>query len=94
MPGDTYTITMALASGTTWESLLNGQCTGEADLGTNNAGGANAPATLGLETLTAKGGNVGIANEISLPVMTSFRVDGKWSRAKQLHLQERRRELE
>ena len=76
VPGDTYNITLALASGTTWEALLNGQCTQEADLGTNSA---NGPATLGLETLTAKGGNVAVTNEITLPVMTSFLVNGKWS---------------
>jgi hypothetical protein len=77
--GDTYNITMALASGTTWESFLNGQCTGEANLGTNVAGGSNAGAGFGLETLTAKGGNVNITNEISIPEMMSLQVDGVWS---------------
>jgi len=81
VPGNTYTIAMALASGTTWESLLNGQCIGEADLGTNTAGGTSGPATLGLETLTAEGGTVAITNEISIPVITSFQVNGQWSQA-------------
>lgn len=75
VPGDTYNITMALTSGTTWESFLNGTVTGHADLNTRFASG---PVTLGVETVTAKGGNVNITNEIRIPVAASFRVNGRW----------------
>jgi hypothetical protein len=67
---------MALASGTTWESLLNGTVTGLINLQSTYA---NEGGGFGLETLTSWGGNENITDEIRIPVVTSFRVDGKWT---------------
>jgi hypothetical protein len=90
IPGDTYNFTMAVVSGTTWEFSVNGTAiqggnfkgfydtttsTSNDGMGIVVAGGEY----LGLETLASWGGNVGIANLIAIPVMSSFRVNGRWS---------------
>jgi len=90
IPGDTYNFTMAVVSGTTWEFSVNGTAIqggnfkGFYDTTTpdsNDGMGVAIPegAGLGLETLSSWGGNVGITNPITIPVMSSFRVNGKWS---------------
>jgi len=89
IPGDTYNFTMAVASGTTWEFSVNGTAIQGGNfkglydttsysnngMGLAVAGGES----LGLETLASWGGNVGISNPITIPVMSSFRVNGTWS---------------
>jgi hypothetical protein len=90
IPGDTYNFTMAVVSGTTWEFSVNGTAiqggnfkgfydTTTAD--SNDGMGVAVPGGeyLGLETLASWGGNVGITNPITIPVMSSFRVNGRWS---------------
>jgi len=90
IPGDTYNFTMAVVSATTWEFSVNGTAIqggnfkGFYDTTTpdsNDGMGVAIPegAGLGLETLSSWGGNVGITNPITIPVMSSFRVNGKWS---------------
>jgi hypothetical protein len=90
IPGDTYNFTMAVVSGTTWEFSVNGTAIqggnfkGFYDTTTpdsNDGMGVAVPAGeyLGLETLSSWGGNVGITNPITIPVMSSFRINGKWS---------------
>jgi len=83
VPGDTYNITMAVSSGTTWESLLNGTVTGTANLQSTYA---NEGADLGLETLPARGGSVNITNPIQIPIAMEFKVDGKWIQPSGLEL--------
>jgi hypothetical protein len=87
IPGDTYNFTMAVAWGTTWEFSVNGTAiqdgsfegfydtTSHSNDGMGLAGGE----ALGLESLASWGGNVGISNPITIPVMSSFRVNGRWS---------------
>jgi hypothetical protein len=90
IPGDTYNFTMALVSGTTWEFSVNGTAIqsgnfkGFYDTTTPDSNGGMGVAVpggeyLGLETLASWGGNVGITNLVSIPVMSSFRVNGRWS---------------
>lgn len=82
VPGDTYNFTMALVSGTTWEFTVNGTLIPEGSLTglfNTTTSVANEGTALGLETLTAWGGNVNITNSIKIPVMTSFRVNNRWS---------------
>jgi hypothetical protein len=90
IPGDTYNFTMAVTSGTTWEFSVNGTAIqGGAFKGfydtttpdSNDGMGVvvSGGAYLGLETLASWGGNVGITNLITIPVMSSFRVNGRWS---------------
>ena len=93
IPGDTYNFTMAVVSGTTWEFSVNGTAIQGGDFkgfydtttpGSNDGMGVVVAggAYLGLETLASWGGNVGIANLITIPVMSSFRVNGVWSEPK------------
>ena len=89
IPGDTYNFTMALVSGTTWEFSVNGTAiqgknfNGFYDTTTSDSndgmGVSVGGEVLGLETLSSWGGNVRITNPISIPVMSSFRVNGRWS---------------
>ena len=81
--GDTYNFTMAVESGTTWESLLNGSVTGSVNLPTSYA---NEAADLGLETLPARGGDVNITNPIAIPLAMEFRVGGHWVKPAGLEL--------
>jgi hypothetical protein len=87
--GDTYNFTMAVVSGTTWEFSVNGTAIqggnfkGFYDTTTsdsNDGMGVAIPGGeyLGLETLSSWGGTVGIINPIAIPVMSSFRVNGRW----------------
>ena len=93
IPGDTYNFTMAVVSGTTWEFSVNGTAIQAGNfkgfydtttrdsndgMGVVVAGGMY----LGLETLASWGGNVGITNLITIPVISSFRVNGVWSEPK------------
>jgi len=90
IPGDTYNFTMAVVSGTTWEFSVNGTAIqggnfkGFYDTGTSDANNdagvvVSGGSYLGLETLASWGGNVGITDLITIPVMSSFRVGGRWS---------------
>ena len=89
IPGDTYNFTMALVSGTTWEFSINGTAMqgknfkGFYDTTTSDSndgmGVSVGGEVLGLETLSSWGGNVRITNPIIIPVMSSFRVNGRWS---------------
>ena len=82
IPGDMYNFTMATVTGTTWEFVVNGTLIQENSLtGLFNTTStvANGGTVLGLETLTAWGGNVNITNEIRVPVMASYRMHGEWS---------------
>jgi len=90
IPGDTYNFTMAVVSGTTWEFSVNGTAIQDGNFkgfydtttsDSNDGRGVAVPGGeyLGLETLASWGGNVGINNPIVIPVMSSFRVNGKWS---------------
>jgi len=89
VPGDTYNFTMAVASGTTWEFSVNGTAIQGGNFKgfydttsySNEGMGLAIPGgeALGLETLPSWGGNVGISNPITVPVMSSFRVNGRWS---------------
>ncbi len=89
IPGDTYNFTMALISGTTWEFSVNGTAIhgenfkGFYDTTTSDSNDGRGVAlggeVLGLETLSSWGGSVGIRNLVILPVMSSFRVNGRWS---------------
>jgi hypothetical protein len=88
IPGDTYNFTMAVVSGTTWEFSVNGTAIQGGDFkgfydtttpDSNDGMGVAIPGGLGLETLGSWGGNVGITNPIAMPVMSSFRVNGRWS---------------
>ncbi len=82
IPGDTYNFTMALAYGTTWEFLVNGTLIPEPGLSgafDTTTTSCNEGADLGLETLTAWGGNVAITNTISIPMVMSFQVNGQWT---------------
>jgi hypothetical protein len=84
LPGRTYNFTMAQVSGTNWEFAVNGTLIQEGSLtGLFNTTTtvANEGTDLGLETLTAVGGNVNVTNMIKIPVMASFRVGGKWTEA-------------
>ena len=87
-PGDTYNFTMALVSGTTWEFVVNDTLIQEkpgrstetlSGLFDTTSTTCNEGADFGLETLTAWGGNVGITNMISIPMVMSFQVNGQWS---------------
>ncbi|MGC9145775.1 MAG: InlB B-repeat-containing protein, partial [Nitrososphaeria archaeon] len=89
IPGKNYNFTMALVSGTTWEFLVNGTLIREGNLtGLFNVTTsiANSGADLGLETLTAWGGNVNITNLITIPVAMSFRVKNGWTEQNNLSL--------
>src|SRR5271157_43453 len=82
VPGDTYNFTMALVSGTTWEFVVNDTLIQEPNLSglfNTTTTICNGGADLGLETLTAWGGNVGITTMIGIPMVLSFRVNGQWS---------------
>jgi hypothetical protein len=76
IPGDTYNFTMALVSGTTWESLLNGTLTELVNLHSTYA---NCGGNYGMETLPWYGGSVNITNMIHTPVMLRFKVNGTWT---------------
>ncbi len=81
-PGDTYNFTMAVVSGTTWEFSVNGTAIQESTLTgfyDTTTSSANEGASLGLETLTSWGANVNITSLITVPVVGSFLVNGKWS---------------
>ena len=81
-PGDTYNFTMMLVSDTTWEFAVNGtqiQEDGVTGFLNTTSSVSNGGADLGLETLTAWGGNVGITNLISVPTVMTFLVNGEWS---------------
>ena len=75
VPGDTYNFTMALVSGTTWESLLNGTLTQLVNL---HSSYANCGGNYGMETLPWWGGSVNITNLVRTPVMLKFKVIGVW----------------
>ncbi len=82
IPGDTYNFTMALVSDTTWEFVVNDTLIPEPNLSglfNTTTTTCNEGADLGLETLTAWGGNVAITNIISIPMVMSFQVNGQWS---------------
>ena len=81
VPGETYNFTMSCIYNTTWELAVNGTPINGTLPGFLNTTSSfcNEGADLGLETLTAWGGNVGITNMINIPTVMSFQVNGQWS---------------
>lgn len=83
IPGDVYNFTMVLIGNTTWAFLVNGTRIVEGNLtGYFNTTStvANEGADLGLETLTAATDGVNITNEIFIPSMMEFKVNGTWTK--------------
>src|SRR5208282_1930738 len=74
IPGDTYNFTMALVSGTSWEFSVNGTAIQEQNVNGGSLNGfydtttsvAISGGSLGLETVTAWAGNVGITSQITI----------------------------
>jgi hypothetical protein len=82
IPGDTYNFTMAVVSGTTWEFVVNNTLIQEpalTGLFNTTTTVSNEGAALGLETLSAWGGSIGITNAISIPMVMSFLINGQWT---------------
>ncbi len=81
--GDTYNFTMVLKNNTTWAFLVNGTNIVEGDLTgyfNTTSAVANEGADLGLETLTAATDSVNITNEILIPSMMEFKINGTWTK--------------
>ena len=89
IPGDIYNFTMALKNNTTWAFLVNGTNIVEGDLTgyfNTTSAVANEGADLGLETLTAATDSVNITNEILIPSMTEFKINGTWTKPTSLRV--------
>ena len=87
--GDLYNFTMALVGNTTWAFLVNGTRIVEGNLTgyfNTTTATANEGADLGLETLTAGAEGINITNEISIPLMMKFKVNGVWTEPASLNI--------
>lgn len=83
IPGDIYNFTMVLIGNTTWAFLVNGTKIVEGNLTgyfNTTSAMANDGADLGLETLTAATDSINITNEILIPSMMEFKVNGTWTK--------------
>ena len=89
IPGDIYNFTMVLKNSTTWAFLVNGTNIVEGDLTgyfNTTSAVANEGADLGLETLTAATDSVNITNEILIPSMMEFKINGTWTKPTSLRV--------
>ncbi len=89
IPGEIYNFTMVLKDNTTWAFLVNGTNIVEGDLTgyfNTTSAIANEGADLGLETLTAATDGVNITNEILIPSMMEFKINGTWTKPTSLRV--------